>query len=104
MLEYYDSSRPLTLLTHASLKCLGAVLLQEDHPIYFTSKSLLPHQKAQFQNFQFGKRFHPEADQKPLENVLAKSLIQYTTKTVAVLMRTLQYVFSVNTSKGHTTN
>ena len=32
--------------TNAKLKGFGAVLLQEDNPVYFASKSLQLHQKA----------------------------------------------------------
>ena len=46
ILRYYDPSKPLTLQTDASLRGLGAVLLQRGHPVYFSSKSLQPHQKA----------------------------------------------------------
>ena len=35
ILKHYDSSKPLTMQTDASLKGLDAVLLQEDFPISF---------------------------------------------------------------------
>ena len=111
MLECYNHSKPLTLQAYASLKGLGAVLLQEDHPIYFPSKSFQPHQKAQvaieleslaaprtlgeFFYFLFGKRFQLEMDQRPLENVLANNKTQERPKLQHLLIMTLSYDFSV---------
>ena len=40
VLKYYDPHKPLTLQTDACSKGLGAVLLQDGHPIYFASKAL----------------------------------------------------------------
>ena len=40
ILRYYDPKKETVLQTDASIKGLGACLLQDDHPIYFASKSL----------------------------------------------------------------
>ena len=45
LLKYYHPSKSLTLLSDATVKDLGAYLLQKDYQIYFASKSLQPHQK-----------------------------------------------------------
>ena len=87
-LKYYDPSKPLTLETDASLKGLGAILLEKE--------SFQLHQKAyvateleslavawtieRFYNFLFCKRFQFETEQKPLENILTKILIQATSR------------------------
>ena len=39
-LGYYDPKKPFVLQTDACTKGLGAVLLQDGHPVYFASKSL----------------------------------------------------------------
>ena len=40
ILQYYDPKKETVLQTDASIKGLGACLLQDGHPIYFASKSL----------------------------------------------------------------
>ena len=40
ILQYYDPKKPVVLQTDACTKGLGAVLLQDGHPVYFASKSL----------------------------------------------------------------
>ena len=40
ILRYYDPKKETVLQTDASIKGLGACLLQDGHPIYFASKSL----------------------------------------------------------------
>ena len=40
ILRYYDPKKPVVLQTDACIKGLGAVLLQDRHPVYFASKSL----------------------------------------------------------------
>ena len=40
ILKYYDPKKPTILQTDASVKGLGAVLLQDGHPVYFASKAL----------------------------------------------------------------
>ena len=40
ILRYYDLKKETVLQTDASIKGLGACLLQDGHPIYFASKSL----------------------------------------------------------------
>ena len=40
ILRYYDPKKPVVLQTVACTKGLGAVLLQDGHPVYFASKSL----------------------------------------------------------------
>ena len=40
VLKYYDPKKPTILQTDASIKGLGAVLLQDGHPVYFASKAL----------------------------------------------------------------
>ena len=90
ILKYYDLKKETVLQNDASIKGLGACLLQDGHPIYFASKSLhdAKHRyvtmelKAiadawvmeKFHHFLYTSHFTLETDQKPLETILAKSL------------------------------
>ena len=46
ILAYYNPNKQTVLQTDASIKGLGACLLQEEKPVYFASKALSDAQKA----------------------------------------------------------
>ena len=46
ILAYYDPNKETILQTDASIKGLGACLLQQGKPVYFTSKALTEAQKG----------------------------------------------------------
>ena len=84
----------MILQTDASIKGLGACLMQQAKPVYFTSKALTETQKGyvaieleslvvvwameKFHHFLYSTHFILETDQKPLEAILPKSLNQAT--------------------------
>ena len=91
VLSYYDPTSHTTLQTDSSKKGLGAVLIQNDTPIYFTSRAILT-TEANYQNlkqetlttiwgmekfhyFLYGNEFTLETDQKPLASIYRKYLI-----------------------------
>ena len=94
ILAYYDPNKETILQTDASIKGLGACVLQQGKLVYFTSKALTEAQKEyvvieleslavvwameKFHHFLYGTHFILESDQKPLEAILAKSLNQAT--------------------------
>ena len=94
ILAYYNPWKETVLQTDASTKGLGACLLQDKNPIYFTSKALTEMQRGyiaieieslavacavkKFHHFLYGCHFILETDQKPLEAILSKSLNQVT--------------------------
>ena len=49
VLVYYKLKKQTTLQTDASVKGLGACLLQDDRPVYFASKALTNAQKVMWQ-------------------------------------------------------
>ena len=49
ILKYYDPKKPTVLQKDASVKGLGAVLLQNGHPVYFASKALTLAEKDMLQ-------------------------------------------------------
>ena len=106
------------LQTDASCKGLGACLLQNKKPVYFSSKALTEMQKGyvaieleslavtwameKFHHFLYGNQFTLETDQKPLEAILSKSLNQATPQLQRILIRTFQYNFKIRYIPGPT--
>ena len=116
VLRYYDPKKPVTLQTDASGGGLGAVLLQEQHPVYFASKALTDAEKGyvaielealaiawameKFHHFLYANHFTLETDQKPLVAILTKSLNEATPRMQRLLMRTLPYDFEIKYLPG----
>ena len=94
ILAYYNPNKETVLQMDASIKGLGACLLQQGKPVYFASKALTETPKGyvaielqslvvawameKFHHFLYGTHFILEMDQKPLEAILSKSLNQAT--------------------------
>ena len=90
-LRYYDRNKPVTLQCDASLKGLGACIIQEGQPIAFASKSLTDTETQyanierellaiifgceKFHTYLYGRTFIVETDHKPLEMISMKNLI-----------------------------
>ena len=87
-LKYYDRNKPVILQCDASLKGLGACILQDNKPIAFTSKSLTDTETRyanierellaivfgceKFHKYLYGRSFVVESDHKPLEMICLK--------------------------------
>ena len=116
VLAYYNPRKETVLQTDASTKGLGACLLQDDKPIYFTSKALTEMQRGyidieieslavawaveKFHHFLYGCHFILETDQKPLEAILSRSFNQATPRLQCILIRTLPYTFTIRYIPG----
>ena len=110
-LAYYNPKKQTVLQTDASIKGLGAFLLQDEKPVYLSSKALTVAQKGyvaieleslavawvmhKFHYLLYASHFILETDQKPLEVILSKSINQATPKLQGVLIRTFPYHFTV---------
>ena len=106
------------LQTDASIKGLGACLLQEEKPVCFVSKALIDSQKGyvameiellvvawameKFHHFLYASHFILETDQKLLEAILSKSLKQATPRLQQILIRTFAYHFTLRFIPGVT--
>ena len=118
MLAYYTPRKQTMLQTDASIKGLGACLLQEEKPVYFASKALTEAQKGyvaieieslavawameKFHHFLYASHFILETDQKLLEAISSKSLNQATPRLQQILIRTFAYHFTVRYIPGVT--
>ena len=98
-LRYYDRTKPVKVQVDASLRGLGACLIQEykgeDQPIAFASKSLTDMETRYtnierellaivfafqwFSTYLLGRSFIAESDHKPLEMIAMKNLAQHAT-------------------------
>lgn len=106
-LSYFDPNKPTTIQVDASLKGLGAALVQDDKPIAFASKSLSETEKRyvnieremlavvfgceRFHTYIYGKEFTVESDHKPLEMIQLKNLTAAPARLQRMLMRLQHY-------------
>ena len=118
ILAYYNPKKLMVLQTDASCKGLGACLLQNQKPVYFTSRALSETQKGyvaielkslmvawameKFHHFLYSNEFILKTNQKPLEAILLKSLNQATPRLQRILIRTFPYHFKVRYIPGLT--
>ena len=118
ILAYYNLKKETVLQRDASVKGLGACLLQDQKPVYFTSKALTETKHGyvaieiesvavawameKFHHFLYTSHFILETDQKPLEAILSKSLNQATPRLQRIPIRTFPYTFTVRYIPGMT--
>ena len=111
ILVYHNPKKQTVLQTDASIKGLGACLLQEEKPVYFASKVLRDARwryvaielellavawiMEKFHHFLYTSHFISETDQKPLEAILSKSINQASPRLQRILIRTFPYHFTV---------
>ena len=117
MLKFFDPNKPTKLSVDVSLKGLGAVLLQEGHPITYASKTLTCTQQNYSQiekemlAILFGcVRFHEyiygipdikvETDHKPLEAILRKPLHQAPARLQRMIIAIQKYSINVTYKPG----
>ena len=116
-LQYYDSRKPVVIQTDASTAGLGAVLMQEDKPVAYTSRSLTKSESNyapieleclaivfamnKFDQYVFG---HPNVtihcDHCPLEAIIRKSLLATPKRIQAMMLNLQRYAFTVKWKPG----
>ena len=106
-LKYYDWSKLVTLQCDASLKGLGACIIQDGQPIAFGSKSLMDTEThyanierellaiicgcEKFHTYLYGRTFIMETDHKPLEMISLKNLTVAPACLQRMLLHLQQY-------------
>ena len=110
-LIHYDPNKPATIETDASLKGLGAVLIQDGRPVRFLSKSLTP-AEAEYSNIErellavlfaceklhtytFGRKTIVHTDHKPLESIFLKPVSLAPARLQRMLLRLSKYDITV---------
>ena len=117
VLKFFDLKEPVTLSVDASSKGVGAVLLQNDHPVGYASKALTPSQEnyaqmekemlaivfgcERFHDYLYGQReITVESDHKPLEAILRKPIHQAPLRLQRMILRIKPYAVKVKYIPG----
>uniref|UniRef100_A0A3B1K366 Gypsy retrotransposon integrase-like protein 1 n=1 Tax=Astyanax mexicanus TaxID=7994 RepID=A0A3B1K366_ASTMX len=116
VLKFFDPALPVEIFCDASSYGLGAVLLQEDQPVAFSSRSLtdtesryaqiekemlsIVHACTKFHHYIFGKHVTVFNDHKPLEDIFKKSLLSTPMRIQRMRLRLQWYDITVKYRKG----
>ena len=109
ILPYFDRNKGTILQTDASKKGFGAVILQEEQPIYYALRALTSAEKnyqnlereaqaavwgmEKFHYFLYGRKFILQTDQKPLVSIFRKHMIDVSPRIQRITIRAWQYDF-----------
>ena len=108
--------KPVTVRCDASKSGLGAVLLQDDKPIAFASRSMTDAEvryaqiekellavvfaMERFHQFTYGQSVTVESDHRPLEMIMKKNLSAAPPRLQRILLRLQRYNFSLTYKPG----
>ena len=110
-LPYFDVNAETTLQMDASMKGLGACLIQEGKVICYASRALTKTERN-YQNLEretleiilgilYGKEFTLETDQKPIVSIYKKHMIDISPRVQRLIVRSFPYLpFKVVYKKG----
>ena len=117
-LTHFDPEKETVIQTDASIKGLGACLLQDSKPVYYASRAIGEAEKnyvsieleslavawvfEKLHHFIYGKKFNLQTYQKPLATILNCSQNASTPRLQRLLNRAFQYDFYVEYIKGET--
>ena len=117
-LAHFDPEKETVIQTDASIKGLGACLLQDSKPVYYASRSIGEAEKnyvaieleslavawafEKLHHFIYRKKFKLQTDQKPLAMILRRSQNASTPRLQRLLNRAFQYDFDIEYIKGDT--
>ena len=109
ILLYFDRNKETILQTDVSKKGFGAVILQEEQPIYYVLRALTSAEKnyqnleceaqaavwgmEKFHYFLYGRKFILQTDQKPLVSIFRKHMIDISPRIQRITIRAWQYDF-----------
>ena len=115
-LAYYDVNKEVTIQCDASSYALGGVLLQDGHPIAYTSRALtstearyaqiekemlsIVHCCKKFHHYIFSKPVAIENDHKPLEAILTKPLLSAPMRLQSMMLRLQPYDLNMTYKPG----
>ncbi|KAI8484940.1 hypothetical protein Bbelb_373470 [Branchiostoma belcheri] len=115
-LQLYDREKPVTLQVDASMKGVGALLMQDNKPIAFASKALTPAETRyanierellavvygceKFHTYLYGRSFDIESDHRPLEQFDKKNLTKAPARLQRLLLRLQSYDHNIRYKPG----
>ena len=115
-LSYFDKTKKTVIQTDASLKGLGACLMQDGKPIAFASKSLSKSESnysnieremlgvvfalVRFHQYSYGRKVTVISDHKPLESIYKKPLGDAPPRLQRMLLKIQQYDYEIIYSPG----
>ena len=116
VLPYFSTELECILQTDASKKGFGAVLIQDEKPVYYASRTLSKAEKnyqnlerecmaavwgmEKFHYFLYGRHFVLQTDQKPLVSIFKKHMTDVTPRMQRLCIRTWNYDFTPEYLKG----
>ena len=116
MLPYFDRNKYTTLQTDALKKGFGAVILRDNKPMYFASRSLTPAEKnyqnlerecmaviwgmEKFNFYLYGKEFLLQTDQRPLTSIFKKHMVNVSPRIGRIAMCSWPYMFKTEWIPG----
>ncbi|GFR78197.1 retrovirus-related Pol polyprotein from transposon 297 [Elysia marginata] len=115
-LAYFNPDKPITVQVDASMKALGASLIQEGKPVAFASKALtdeetryanierellaVVHGCERFHTYFYGQAFTVESDHKPLKSIHLKHLKAAPSRLQRMLLRLQPYDLTIDYKPG----
>ena len=115
-LRYYDRNLPVTVQADASIRGLGACLIQNGRPIAFASKSLTDAETRyanierellavifaclRFNTYLQGRQFTVESDHKPLEMIHLKAISNAPPRLQRMLLQLQKYDMTIKYRPG----
>ena len=115
-LQYFDTKVMPVLQVDASLRGLGATLLQKDKPVAFASKALSDAESRyacierellaivygiqRFHTYLYGRHFKVITDHKPLEMIMQKPLVSAPPRLQRMLLKIQGYNFELEYRPG----
>ncbi|MBK5646427.1 MAG: hypothetical protein I4N51_04480 [Acinetobacter sp.] len=116
ILKYYDVNKECTISVDASSTGVGAVLLQNQQPVAYASKSLTQTQRnwaqiekelyailfgcERFEQYVMGRFFRVESDHKPLIPIMKKNLSEIPVRLQKMRMRLQRFDLQVEFKPG----
>ena len=116
VLTFFDVQKPVTISCDAFPTGLGGVLLQEERPVAYASRSLndaesryaqieeellaVQFSLERFHQYIYGKKVTIESDHKPLEAIVKKSLASAPPRLQRILLRMQKYDYTLEFKPG----